>query len=213
MAGDETQLLKNDSINMDLPSYFWLNKYKFNKYELGMSYRNSQQTALFANEFIKNVKVKNPIKNISFRWLKPIVREVSDFLEEFKYLNNKIRDLQSNEPEATICVLYPSKEDVDLCGQTLLKMWLDCYVANWKTWDFKRKIHISNYFQAKWLEFDYVFICWLNNFDTWNRKNKETILYTLVTRWVKRVYMVYSWDELPNILKNIDESTYEYQYS
>jgi hypothetical protein len=92
-------------------------------------------------------------------------------------------------------------------------MWLDCYVANWKTWDFKRKIHISNYFQAKWLEFDYVFICWLNNFDTWNRKNKETILYTLVTRWVKRVYMVYSWDELPNILKNIDESTYEYQYS
>jgi hypothetical protein len=80
-------------------------------------------------------------------------------------------------------------------------------LANWGTWDFSKSIHVSNYFQAKWLEFDYIFICWINEFDSRNKQNKNNVIFTLITRWIKRVYMIARW-WIPGLLEGVDTDTY-----
>lgn len=205
IAGDETQLIINWRIWDSLDKVFWIDiDYS---YELRTSFRSSQQTSLFANEFLKNVKIKNSIKAISFKWLKPIVKRVQNLSEEYQYLHNKIFDLISNEPKASICVMYPKTDSSIDCANKLKSTWINCYLANWTTWNFSNAVHITNYFQAKWLEFDYVFICWINDFDGWNLENKNNIMFTLITRWIKRVYLLQRW-WTPKLLNWIDPDTY-----
>ncbi len=214
IAWDESQLVMVSQLWNDLASIFDINiDYK---YELKTSHRNSQQTALFANEFLKWIKYKHTIESISFKWLKPLVKNVNSGKWELDYLVDKISTLQNEEPEASICVMFPRKtssyndNSVEWAIKYLSSRWIDCYNANWSYWDFSKKVHVTNYHQAKWLEFDYVFICGINDFDTWNIKNKNNLIYTLITRWIKRVYIPVVWNK-PKILDWIDESTYIYQ--
>lgn len=213
IAWDESQLVMVSQLWDDLASIFGINiDYK---YELKTSHRNSQQTALFANEFLKWIKYKHTIESISFKWLEPLVKNVNSIKWELEYLADKIGTLQSEEPEASICVMYPRKtssynNSVEWAIKYLSSKWINCYNANWSYWDFSKRIHVTNYHQAKWLEFDYVFICGINDFDTWNIKNKNNLIYTLITRWIKRVYIPVVWKK-PKIFDWVDESTYIYQ--
>ena len=211
IAWDESQLVMVSQLWNNLASIFDINiDYK---YELKTSHRNSQQTALFANEFLKWIKYKHTIESISFKWLKPLVKNVNSAKWELDYLVDKIFTLQNEEPDASICVMYPRKtssyndNSVDWAIKYLSNKWIDCYNANWLYWDFSRKVHVTNYHQAKWLEFDYVFICGINDFDTWNIRNKNNLIYTLITRWIKRVYITIQW-QLPKLLEWIDTNTY-----
>ncbi len=205
IAWDESQLLTAWTLTTNLSEYFWINI--DNEYTLSTSYRSSQQTALFANEFLKKVKIKNSIWSISFKWLKPIVKKVENIKDEYEYLINKIESLREESPEASICIIYPKNEEALKCVNYLEVWWIDAYLANWGTWDFSKSIHVSNYFQAKWLEFDYIFICWINEFDSRNKQNKNNVIFTLITRWIKRVYMIARW-WIPGLLEGVDTDTY-----
>lgn len=208
IAWDESQLLTVWTIWSNLSEVFGIKI--DHKYDLKTSHRNSQQTALFANEFLKDIKYKNEIKSISFKWLKPLVINTDDSNGQLKYLCNKIKDLKSNEPNTSICIMFPKKTDVDDCVTFLQTHKIDCYSANSWSWDFSKSIHVTNYHQAKWLEFDYIFICWINNFDTRSIKNKNNIIYTLITRWIKRVFITIQ-GQLPKLFEWIDTNTYMLQ--
>jgi len=208
LAWDESQLLTNQSLSSNLSDFFWITIN--HKYDLKTSHRISQQTALFANEFLKNVKFKNDIQFISFKWLKPLVINTDNKWAELQYLVDNIRELQSNAPTASICVMFPKKNDVNDSVIFLKNQKIDCYSANAWSWDFSKSVHVTNYHQAKWLEFDYVFICWINEFDTRNVKNKNNVIYTLITRWIKRVYITITW-EFPSIFTGINNNLYEYK--
>ena len=207
IAWDESQLITTGSLKTNLADLFWIDIK--NKYELNLSHRNSQQTARFANEFLKNLKIKNEIKSISFSWEIPLVTKVIDKKSEYDFIIKEIKKLKNTKWKISICIMYPKKTFIDECVNYLSKRWIDCYFANSSSWEFNNSVHVTNYHQAKWLEFDYIFICWLNNFETRNINNKNNIIYTLITRWIKRVYIPVIWKK-PDIFGDIDQSTYLY---
>lgn len=208
LAGDETQLLSwnksqklEDNLGIKIDRQFFLET----------SHRNSLQTAIFANEILKNINVKSEIQKIWFSWLKPIIKQCADNQNLVEYLINKINDLIKNEPSASICITQPKNDNLEKLERDLKSAWINCYIAKWQERDFSKKIHITNYYQAKWLEFDYMFILGINDFlGRTNIPNKENVFYTIVTRAIKRVYMPFIWT-VPNLLRNISKNSYEMQ--
>ena len=205
LAGDETQLLSWNQIQkLEESIGISINR----KFFLWTSHRNSLQTAIFANEVLKDATVKSEIQKIGFSGLKPIIKYCKNSAVLLEYLQEKIKDLVKNEPSASICVALPKNDLLSVVEKKLKLKGVDCYIARWHEWDFLKKVHITNYHQAKWLEFDYMFILGINNFLSWaSTPNKENVVYTLVTRAIKRVYIPFIWD-LPSLFKKINKGTY-----
>jgi len=207
IAWDETQLLsQNKSEKID--DVLWIKI--DNKYSLETSHRVSQQIAVFANQILEDVKIKNEIKKVWFSGLKPILRRWIDLSDSYKYLAIKIKKLLLHEPKASICIALPGNNKLEELQKYLINEWINCYIAKGSKRDFTKNIHLTTYYQAKWLEFEYVFILWIKEFYTWNLENKNNVLYTLVTRAIKRLYIPIEW-ELPNVLSKINQDYYELQ--
>jgi DNA helicase IV len=207
IAWDETQLLsQNKSAKID--GVLWIVIHQ--KYHLETSHRVSQQTAIFANQVLSDMTIKNEIKKIWFHWLKPIIKLSKSVDDSYKYLLVKVEDLLFHEPKASICITIPWNKRLGELEKYLKMNWVDCYIAKGSKWDFRKNIHLTTYYQAKWLEFDYVFILWIKEFYAWSLENKNNVLYTLITRAIKRIYIPLEW-ELPFALGKIDKNFYELQ--
>ncbi len=210
LAWDPTQLLNNNQIER-LEEFFGI---KINhRYNLTLSHRISYETAMFANEIIRWEKNVINVENVPFYWDKPLITQCFNDKKSLQQLLSDIQNIKEKYPKSSVCVVLPKKDMIDQISCFLKENNVNAYKAYHNDWDFNKKIHVTNYHQIKWLEFDYVFILGLENFDVWGwkkRSNKRNIFYTMATRAKKRLYINYVW-EMPNLIKDINDNTYEFK--
>jgi len=205
IAWDPTQLLQNSKVS-DLASFFWI---KINSsYKLLLSHRISYETAIFANNIIKDKENIITIDKVPFHSAKPIINGFSTLEDCLNKTILNIKEINKNDPEWNICIVRPKLDFLDKIVNFFVKNWINTYKAYRYSRDFWKKIHTTTYHQIKWLEFDYVFILWIEDLDKWVLDNKENIFYTVATRARKRLFISYIWN-MPEILKKISHSQYE----
>jgi DNA helicase IV len=196
LAWDVSQLLFQQNVT-DLWTYFWI---QFDeKYELKMSHRWSLQTIFFANQLLDWT---NWIKaeKVNFLWEKPEIIISNDPSR----ISEKILELIVTCSEKwSVCIACSPKnswkeDNAEKVSNWFIWKWIDTYYARKDTRDFSKKIHITNYMQIKWLEFDYVIVLntntYLSNeYEPWYRKNKRQVIYTVFTRAKQKLIIIDKW--------------------
>jgi hypothetical protein len=110
LAGDETQVLYSGDSPQPLEKFLGIPIDI--SYMLTTSYRTSLQTALFANELLKGLDIKNEIKRIGFKGLKPVLKHCINNDLEIRYVVEKVQDLVKQEPHCSICIVIPKQRNL-----------------------------------------------------------------------------------------------------
>lgn len=203
LSGDVTQKIFSngivgwDEIGVDINS----------RYELNMTHRASLETVLFANGVLKEAKNSTTAKSVGKRGPKPVVMKCNKG-ESIVHAISQIKRIQSENPHASIAIVYPTQTMLSSAYNQLTNNGIDSYIAIRDKWEFKSKIAISTYYQIKGLEFDYIIILGLNFYENSYLKNKENVLYTVITRAKERVFINYEID-MPRLINKIDRNLYE----
>lgn len=205
LAWDKTQIIFNNNYE-NFADYFWI---KINRlYEIKNNHRSSLQIVLFANQFLNNVKWALKADSVWFTWNKPKIIISNDSKNRALVIKKILKSITLEWKK--ICIIHNEKEISQNIVNYLNNNWFDTYYAEKGNWNFSKNIHVTNYFQVKWLEFDNVILLWSNNFfKSWIWWNKNQILYTISTRAKENLYII---DNEFWIYWNFESSTYDIEF-
>jgi hypothetical protein len=178
------------------------------KIELTTTHRSWAMIVLFARQFIEKIQWTKSADKASIIWDKPKIY----LIENLK--TDKFIKLLQNVQWST-CIATPTKKSLETkeywetISEHLIKNWIDTYFAKRDSRDFNKKIHVSNYLQIKWLEFNNVFVFYPDDFlkSEYNYlKNRNQILYTVFTRAKENLSLVIKDRKF---LDNIKKDSYQ----
>lgn len=207
IAWDITQSIYLEPISWSIQFDFPIH----NSFKLSVTHRSTIETIQFANAILRkdntNYDRSNQVVN---SWDKPLICEIQS-PDRIPVL---IKQAMQKYPTSSFLVTSWMNKDCMALNKVFHSSWLsESYIASKDSWDFSRNLHISNFLQVKWLEFDFVVIIGLGDFlQRYYGKNKENILYTVLTRAKKKIIILHHWgEEIQNMLKTVPEDLYEIQ--
>ncbi len=171
---------------------------------LTLHHRMTYETARFSNAMIG----KPPPKTASKKGELPVVKKTNNFKHFINFVAKEIRAIKEEDPQSSITILQYSNTICESVLDKLRDKGIDCNFAKRDSWEFGSVVNVSNYYQVKGLEFDYVFIAGIDYYMRFIKSEKEMKhLYVAMTRTIKKLYMIYQ-NEMPEQIKKIDESFY-----
>ncbi|HEO64799.1 MAG TPA: hypothetical protein ENI73_02915 [Spirochaetes bacterium] len=172
---------------------------------LMFNHRMTYETACFANSFMKISPPKESYKKGPL----PVLKKNQSPDHQLNYLAQQLNEIKRDDPDASIVVLQYTNKMCEDTYDFLMNRGIECRIAKRDSWEFDSIVNISNYYQVKGLEFDYVFLLGLDYYLTQIKSKKQA--YVAMTRAIKQLYILYQ-NELPKEISDMDQKLYTSLY-
>lgn len=203
IAGDLNQQLYPDKSFSSWNDVF--KDAKVRKSVLQYNHRMTYETAKFANAFMGLPQPDESEK----RGELPVLKKTKALTHQLNSVVKLIKEIKDKEPDSSVAVLHYTNKMCEKVFDYLQDKGVKSRLAKRDTWEFDSTVNVSNYYQVKGLEFDYVFILGTEmalSDDTATEDLKH--LYVAMSRTIKKLYIVYIGDLKPQLSK-IDKSLYD----